>query len=218
MIFITIRQLNEGMPFEWSADGRPVSRHDVVYFADRAPRTQMQSTDLLRVVRAAYPDFTPCAYLNGTERADTFKWMLTERVGNARDVFGYTGPKFLELVMSAHHLLTGRYLSHLPPRSRGVRAAVLALWPFDAGLRRAAGRFLASLVRHPSGLFRRAYFQTVMFVQPVDFLPGGQQNMCDGCPDITIWKDRLVPSCRLGEMTRFGALLASTPRGAPPRR
>ena len=211
MVFITIRQLDADMPFDWSADGRPVARDEVVYFADRrAPA--LVSTDLLRVAREAFPDFTPCAYLNGTERPDTFKWMLTERVGTTRDVLGYAGPKFLELVMTAHHLFTGRYLSHLPPRPRGVRAAVFALAPFDAGLRRAAGRLLASFVRSPLNLFRRAYFQTVMFIQPVDVLPGGEQNMCDGCPDMTIWEGRLVPSCRLGEMTRFGSLLVSTPR------
>jgi len=216
MVFIAIRQLHEGLPFEWQAGGRPIARDDVVYFADRAHAQELQSTDLLRVVRETFPDFAPCAYLNGTARPDTYKWMLTERVGTSREIFGYAGPKFLELVMSAHHLLTGRYLSHLPPRFRGARATILSLWPFDPGLRRAAGRLLASLVRRPSGLFRRAYFQTVMFIQPVDFLPGGEQNMCDGCPDITIWEDRLVWSCRLGELTRFGTFLTSTPRMAPP--
>jgi pyruvate-formate lyase-activating enzyme len=216
MVFIAIRRLNADMPYEWLVDGTPVARDDVVYFADQAPARELQSTDLLEVVRGTFPDFTPCAYLNGTARPDTFKWMLTERVGTRREIFGYAGPKFLELVMAGHHLLTGRYLSHLRPRLRGVRAAILALSPFDPGLRRAAGRLLASLVRRPASLFRRAYFQTVMFIQPVDFLPGGEQNMCDGCPDATIWEDRLVWSCRLGELTRFGTLLASRPRQTTP--
>ena len=69
-------------------------------------------------------------------------------------------------------------------------------------------------MRNPLGLLRPAHFQTVMFIQPVDFLPGGEQDMCDGCPDITIWEDRLVWSCRLGEMTRFGTFLDSVPREA----
>jgi hypothetical protein len=196
--------------------GRPVARDDVVYFADGEHAPELETTDLLRVVRETFPDFAPCAYLNGTVRPDTFKWMLTERVGTRREIFGYAGPKFLELVMAAHHLLTGRYLSHLPPRFPGARATVLALGPFDRGLRRAAKRLLASLVRRPSGLFHRACFQTVSFIQPVDFLPGGEQNMCDGCPDITVWNDRLVWSCRLGELERFGTFLSSAPRTAPP--
>ena len=212
MVFIAIRRLHDGLPFEWLVEGRPVARADLVCFDDRHGDAELASTELLRVVREALPEFAPCAYLGGTVRPDAFKWMLTERVGTRRELLGYAGPKFIELVMSAHHLLTGRYLSHLRPRLRGTRAALLAMAPFDAGLRRAAGRMLASLARRPRGIFERACFQTVMFIQPVDFLPDGQQDMCDGCPDITIWEDRLVPSCRLGEMTRYGTLLASAPR------
>ena len=214
MVFIALRRLHDDLPFEWLADGRPVARDDVVYFADRAPGVELKSTDLLRVAREAFPEFAPCAYLNGTEQADSFRWMLTERVGTTREIYGYTGPRFLELVMTAHHLLTGRYLSHLPPRLAGTRAALLALWPLDSGVRHAAARMLASVARRPLDVFRRACFQTVSFIQPVDFLPGGEQNMCDGCPDATIWNDRLVPSCRLGELTRFGTLLTSAPRKA----
>ncbi len=216
MVFIAVRLLPADLPFDWLVDGKPVARDDVGYGAGRAHAPDLRSTDLLRVVREQFPDFAPCAYLNGTVQPDTCKWMLTERVGTRREIFGYAGPKFLEMVMTAHHFLTGKYLSHLPPRPRGVRAAILALWPFDRGLRRAAGRMLASLVRRPSGLFGRAYFQTVMFIQPVDFLPGGEQNMCDGCPDITIWEDKLVWSCRLGELVRFGTFLTSRPREVPP--
>jgi hypothetical protein len=217
MVFIALRVLHDGMPFEWMAGRRPVAREDVVYFAERAPAEPLRSTDLLAEVRRAIPDFQPCAYLNGTERPDSLKWLLTERIGTRREILGYAGPRFLELVMSGHHLVTGRYLSHLPPRFARSGRWILLLWPLDRGLRRAAARLVRSLARNPLGLLRAAHFQTVMFIQPVDFLPNGAQDMCDGCPDMTIWEDRLVWSCRLGELTRFGTLLTSLPRetGAP---
>jgi hypothetical protein len=216
MVFIAIRVLHEGMPFEWRVGGAPVARENVRYFSDRAPASAepLRSTDLLAEARKAFPGFQPCAYLNGTVRSDSFKWLLTERIGTRRQIFGYAGPKFLELVMTGHHLATGKYLSHLPPRFSRSGKSILLLWPLDRGLRKAAGRLLASLVRNPLGLFRPAHFQTVMFLQPVDFLPGGEQDMCDGCPDATIWEDRVVWSCRLGELTRFGAFLTSVPRDA----
>jgi hypothetical protein len=31
-----------------------------------------------------------------------------------------------------------------------------------------------------------------------------QQNMCDGCPDITVWNGKLVWSCRMEEQLKFG--------------
>lgn len=218
MVFIAIRVLHDEMPFEWMVGGERVAREDVVYFADREPTEPLRSTDLLAEVRKAIPDFKPCAYLNGTVRPDSFKWMLTERIGSKREIFGYAGPRFLELVMTGHHLATGKYLSHLPPRFSRSGKWILLLWLLDRGLRKAAGRLAASLVRRPLDLFRPVHFQTVMFIQPVDFLPSGAQDMCDGCPDITIFEDRLVWSCRLGEMTRFGTFLTSVPRttGTPP--
>ena len=216
MVFIAIRRLHEGLPFDWLAGGRPVARDALACFADRAPARELLSTDLLGVAREAFPGFAPCACLPGTERPVAFKWLMTERVGTTREIYGYGGPRFVELAMTAHHLLTGRYLSHLRPRRRGTRAALLALWPLDAGVRRAAGRMLVATLRRPANAFRRAYFQTVMFIQPVDFLPDGRQDMCDGCPDATIWRDRVVPSCRLGELERFGAFVTSVPRGPTP--
>jgi hypothetical protein len=56
-----------------------------------------------------------------------------------------------------------------------------------------------------------------MVIQPVDFMPNGDQSMCDGCPDITVWKDpqgkdRLVWSCRLEEPMQHGVFLRTVPR------
>ena len=214
MVFITVRVLHEAMPFTWTAGGKRVGRDEVGYFTDGALAAPLRSTDLLAEVRKTVPDFQPCAYLNGTVRADSFKWLLTERIGTPREIFGYAGPKFLELVMTGHHLASGRYLSHVPRRFSRSGKWILLLWPLDRGLRKAAGRLARSLARNPFGLLRPAHYQTVMFVQPVDFLPGGEQDMCDGCPDATVWEDRLVWSCRLDEIARLGGFLASVPRDA----
>jgi hypothetical protein len=43
-----------------------------------------------------------------------------------------------------------------------------------------------------------------MIIQPIDVLPDGRQNMCDGCPDMTVWNGRLAWSCRLEECLHFG--------------
>ena len=51
-----------------------------------------------------------------------------------------------------------------------------------------------------------------MFIQPVDFSEDGTQHMCDGCPDITVYKDKLVYSCRMEEHKKFGTLLKTVPK------
>jgi hypothetical protein len=88
---------------------------------------------------------------------------------------------------------------------------MLLLWPFDRALKRAAG----TMLRNPLNLFKRAHFQTILFIQPVDFMQDGRQSMCDGCPDITVHNNDLVWSCRLEELKSFGTFLRSVEKDVP---
>jgi len=209
MVFICFRHVVPSLPFDWYAGGQKIDWQNISYHSDTDRKVDILSTDVLKVVREYYPDFAPCAYLNGTEKVDSFKWLLTERIGTKKKIYGYAGPKFLELVMVAHHLFKGTYLSYASPRTtRMGRAAMLLLWPFDKGLRKA----LVNMLKNPFRIFKKAHMQTIMFIQPVDFMQDGRQSMCDGCPDITVWNDDLVWSCRLEEQKMFGTFLRSVPK------
>jgi hypothetical protein len=66
-------------------------------------------------------------------------------------------------------------------------------------------------------LFDGLHQQSIMIIQPVDFMQNGSQNMCDGCPDMTIWNGELVWSCRMEELKQFGTWVRTVPKenGAP---
>ncbi len=209
MVFIAFRHVVPKMPFDWYAGGDKVDWQTIMYHSDSERKIDILSTHVLAEVRKKYPDFTPAAYLNGTEKADSFKWLLTQRVGSKGKIYGYLGPKFMELIMAGNHLLNGTYLSYASPKTtRMGRTSMLALWPFDKGVRRVLGRMLAN----PFRFLRRAHMQTVLFIQPVDFMQDGRQSMCDGCPDMTVYNDELVWSCRMEEPKQFGTFLRSVPK------
>jgi hypothetical protein len=213
MVFICFRHVVPEMPFDWYAGGDKVPWNDLWYHSDESREVTIRSNDLVARVREEYPDFAPAAYLNGTKQADSFKWLLTERVGSKDRIYGYVGPKFVELVSAAYHFWNDRYLSYVSPKTtRAGRASMLLLWPFDSKIRRAAANYLGSVLRNPLRLFRRAHLQSIMFIQPVDFLSNGEQSMCDGCPDVTVHEGELVWSCRLEELKQFGTFLRSVPR------
>lgn len=209
MVFIAYRYVIPEMPLDWYAGGQKVEWDKIWYHTDAIRKVDIKSTDVLAKVREKFPEFEPCAYLNGTEAPDSFKWMLTERVGNKNNIFGYVGAKFMELVVSTYHLRTGRYLSYASPKENGLGKSILLLWMFDKGVKRAAKKYLGYLAVNPFRIFKKLHFQSIMFIQPVDFMQDGGQNMCDGCPDITVWNDRLVWSCRLEEPKKFGTFLRS---------
>jgi len=57
--------------------------------------------------------------------------------------------------------------------------------------------------------------QSIVIEQPFDLLANGEQDHCDGCPNKTLWKDRLVSACVLEEYLKYGAPAAAVPKVTP---
>ena len=219
IVFIAIRAAVLESKFDYYAGGKKVDMSPIVYSAPQEEQgLDILSNDVVETIRTKYPDFEPCAYLNGTEKADSFKWLLTGRVGTKKSILGYVGPKFMELAQTLHHLRHGKYLAYTKPGVQKNAKSMLLLGAVDRGLRGVAGKFLRSVFRNPLNLFRKLYLQSVTIIQPADILCNGAMSMCDGCPDITVWNDELVWSCRLEEQLKFGCFVRAVPKGEVPAR
>lgn len=211
MVFILYRAAVPQLPFDWYAGGHKIDIEALHYKSLDHRKIDLKSTDIVSEIRKTQPEFSPSAYLNGTEKPDYFKWLLTGRIGTTEKIYGYVGPKFMEIMQTMHHLGTGRYLAYEKPSLTRKGRSMMLLTPFDAGLRRIGGRYLSSLLANPLRLVKGLHYQSIMIIQPVDFLPNGLQNMCDGCPDMTIWNGELVWSCRLEELKTFGCWVRTVP-------
>ncbi len=211
VVFIAFRTgVIEG-GFDYHVNGEPIDFSTVPYTATDSAKHDIQSTDIADEIRSRFSDFLPAAYLNGTEQPDTFKWLLSGRLGTNGRIYGYVGPRLMELTQAYHHFKTGRYLAYTRPEVLKQGKAMLLLSLFDKSLRKVARRYLASLLANPTRLFRKLYFQSVMIIQPADLYADGRMNMCDGCPDMTVWNDRLVWSCRLEEPETYGDFVQAVP-------
>lgn len=214
VVFITYRAAAlEG--FAYSAGGQPVDMGEIVYSSDTPRRLDITSRDVVTTIKERYPDFRPAAYLNGTEKPDSFKWLLALRVASQSRVHGYLGPKFVEATQAGYHFAKGRYLAYAPSWALGLGRAALIGSAWDPGSRAAARAYLRSLVAHPTSVRDPVHVQAIMVIQPIDVLEDGRQNMCDGCPDMTLHDGRLAWSCRLEELRRFGSFVTSVPKTRP---
>ncbi len=213
IVFIAFRAGVVGGEFDYYVQGKPVDFSAVPYATHEQTPHEIQSTDIVAEIRKQFPDFAPAAYLNGTEQLDTFKWLLAGRLGTREQIYGYVGPRSMELAQTFHHLTSGRYLAYAAPRTLGHGRAMLLLCTLDRNLREVGARWLAAGARRPSRLLEKLHFQSVMIIQPADIDRDGAQNMCDGCPDMTVWNDRLVWSCRLEEPERYGDFVQMVPAG-----
>lgn len=211
MVFILYRAAVPNLPFDWYVGGKKIDMSPLVYSTVEQRKIDLKAQDVIAVIRERFPDFTPCAYLNGTEQPDAFKWLLTGRVGSRGRIYGYVGPKFMEIMQAGHHLLKGRYLAYAEPKLTSLGRTMMLLSLFDHGMRRVLREYLRAGFSDPRKFFDGLHYQSVMIIQPVDFLPNGAQSMCDGCPDITVWNNELVWSCRLEELKYFGTWVRTVP-------
>jgi hypothetical protein len=170
------------------------------------------SIELYDAIKKEFPDFESAAYLNGTADPTSIKWLLTTRLGNKREILGYLGPKFAQLVQIFHHFKWGKYLAYPKRWVLETGRSLLLLFPLDATLRKA----LLNFIKNPIHLFRKVYLQSIMFIQPIDMMPDGSPNMCDSCPDVSLWNGQLVWSCRLEEPLKFGCFVRAVPRQKSP--
>lgn len=212
MVFILFRTVSPSDEFDYFAGSTRLDTGVMPYTTTIPSDRDLTSQDVAREIRKVHPEFSPCAYLNGSEDPSSLKWLMAGRIGTRGKIYGYVGPKFMELAQGFHHLKSGRYLAYSHPRvNRRVRSMLL-LSPLDHGLRGTASAYLRNIITHPQRIFGRLRYQSVMIIQPVDIMEDGRQNMCDSCPDMTLWNGRLVWSCRMEELNLFGCWVHCVPR------
>jgi len=120
-------------------------------------------------------------------------------------MYGSIGPKTMELAQAGHHFFKGRYLAYL--NQSNVGGKVFWLSAIDANVRAAYRRYLGDLLRHPQRVFDSVYIQSIGIIQGPDIMPDGTADMCDSCPDMTVWNGDLINSCRMDEYRLFGGFV-----------
>jgi pyruvate-formate lyase-activating enzyme len=209
VVFITYRaaKLDE---FDYFVGDKPAPMKQLVYTTEEQRNTDITARDVVARLRKQDPRYEACAYLNGTVDPESFKWLLAMRIGTPKRVHGWMGAKAMELSQTAYHLRTGRYLSYAPASAlEAGRSLLLSGWAIDPTVRRASLDWARSVARRPLDLLDTQHMQAVVCIQPIDLMEDGRDNMCDGCPDMTLHEGKLVWSCRLEEWREFGQPLTA---------
>lgn len=196
-------------------DGSRADDDKTIYNLDseRPFTTHLTADDVVTELRKDDPNFWPCAYLNGTQDPQSIKWLVTARIGPPGKTLGYVGPKTFEVIQSVHHLFNDKYLAYTPVEQLRGAKKMLVMGLLDHGMKGIARNAFRYWMQKPlRAITEPLHFQTVLIIQPIDFLPDGRTNMCDGCPDMTVWGDELVWSCRMDEQERYGGNLRAVPR------
>lgn len=214
MVFILFRAPNLIGEFDYYVNGRKVDLDAAYKETAWGGQRAVYAPEVIARIREADPLYRPAAYLNGTANPDSLKWLLATRLVVGGETMGYLSPRIMELVQTFTHYRTGRYLAYPAPRDT-ARGKLLALVGglVDRDMRRMFGRILKTSVTRPTSILRKGHLQSITIIQPVNLEADGRQDMCDGCPDMTVHDGKLVWSCRLEELKRYGAFAEAVPRG-----
>ena len=211
LTLIAVRMINPNWPFDFYVGNTKVDISSMAYHS-AADYAKIRTSDILSQVRKVIPNFKLCAHLGGTALPHSPKWTLGCRVGTAHETFGSMGPKSMEVLQNFHHFFKGTYLAYTKPsvNQRGRLLHLLGL--FDPEVRKSFKKYFLAVLKNPRLLFKKIYAQSINILQPIDILPNGEPDTCDGCPNKTIWKDRLVSACQLDDYLGYGAPLKPVPR------
>jgi hypothetical protein len=188
------------------AGGRRLAPELLPGLAPDAAAVGLTTDDLLERIQSRFPAIAPSGYLNGCAYPETNKYLVAVLAASRRELFGSLGPKSMEIIQTAIHLVRGRYAA-LTKRTK-VGRKVFALAAFDREVRRALRRYLRSSVARPWRAFDPIYIQSIALEQPLEIIDG-EANVCDDCINMMVYRGRLIPSCRVEEYRAFGSAITA---------
>ena len=204
LTIITLRGglLREGVEFFSNGQKVELSKKDLGYMSNTdISSSYIKSHDVFRLLKTHFKEYAASAYLGGTQGHTSIKWLIGVALCSSNRIVGSIGPAGMELVQSGHHWFKGNYsVGGKAPITRSVFLLALV----DKDVRKV---FLKFLLR-PWLFFRKFYGVSLSIIQPPDILPNGNIEMCDSCPDLTLYKGELINSCRLDEVRLHGGLIS----------
>ena len=213
IVFILYREPSMVSDFAFFANGSKLDIGTAYDNTDFGGNKILKTQHMVDQIRLSDKAYQPNAYLNGTTDPQSLKWTLALRYGTTTKGFGYAGANFMKITQHFSHLFRGRWLSYSSPKILGMgRLALLAFSLFDQGTAQAGWNYLKWVAMNPLRLFRKVVMQTYAIIQPLDVMEDGQMNMCDGCPDMTVYKGKLYWSCRLEEIKENGTFVHAVPQ------
>ena len=214
VVFILYRSPSLTGDFDFYANGQQITEHE--HYDDSAwgGDSLVKARHVVAKLREVDPDFEPSAYLGGTVDPEATKWLIAARMASKNKGFGYVSPRYMEYLQIGHHLFKGTWLSYSTPKllQRG-RSTTAIFSLLDKGMRKIGKRYLGAMGNHELSIKDKMHMQTFTIIQPVDLLPDGRANMCDGCPDMTVHDGKLYWSCRLEEIKSYGCFMHAVPKG-----
>lgn len=206
LVFITYRTATTEDNIATDKADQQIDMSKLSYTRETFTEKFVNGPEVYDIIKKNFPDYEAAGYLGGSIRHDSYKWLIAAMVGSKHQMYGSVGKRTMEVAQAGHHWFTGRYLAYLSTAKIGGKIFLLSPW--DKVLRQAWKKRAKEVLTHPWRLFDAIYTQSIGIIQAPDLQPDGRADMCDSCPDITIYDGKFVNSCRMDEYRLFGGFVS----------
>ena len=207
-VLIPVRTAHPDDPWDYYAGDERIKINQTPYASKQCYRN-LTAIDICNEIWSVHPDYQFHSYIGGTILPDSPKWLFGTHIGSSKKLFGNLGPKSAEIIQNVHHFFARKFLSFTSPQLNRKARLLFAFGAVDGSMRRALKKRFFTLLRHPLTLFEKISLQNIIVMQPHDYLPNGEQDECDGCPNKTFWNGRLVSECRKEDYLLYGRPLTT---------
>lgn len=205
LVFITYRTATTKNTVATDLGDHEVELGKLSYATETFEEKFVTSPEVAEIIHENFPAYQPSAYLGGTIKHDSYKWLIGALIGTKNVHYGSVGKQTMEVAQVGHHIFTGTYLAYITQSNIGAKIFWMSL--FDKNVRQAFKSWLGTVARKPWYLFKGVRIQSIGIIQAPDILPDGRADMCDSCPDITIYDGKFINSCRMDEYRLFGGFV-----------
>ena len=216
-LLIPVRAAHESDPWDYYAGAQKIAIEKSPYISEKSYE-HLTALDICRQIWKLYPHYHFHSYLGGTVLADAPKWLFGTHVGSGKRLYGNLGPKAAEVLQNGYHIFAGKYLSFTSPKINGRARLIFPFMLIDKGVRKLIKRRFLTALKNPLVMFEKLSIQNIIVMQPHDYLPNGEQDECDGCPNKTYWNGRLVSECRKEDYLIHGRPIITVRKEKPMRR
>jgi hypothetical protein len=164
-------------------------------------------SDVRSSLEKSFPDMRYCAFLGSELENADIKWLWSFGVYFNEKIIGYCDKKMIEGMQMFYHLKKDRYF-FIPKRKEFALSFfdLMFFTFFSSSARDIIKKIFFEKIRNPKSILKKPWIKIIMMLRPPRWIDG-KRDFCDACPDATLYNGKLVPSCGLEEVKRFGRTL-----------
>ncbi|OGD98660.1 hypothetical protein A3A49_01480 [Candidatus Curtissbacteria bacterium RIFCSPLOWO2_01_FULL_38_11b] len=167
---------------------------DVLFSKDQEEniKNYISLSSLVNLIKKSYA-VEPCAYLGQTLIKQNPSWLFFAPILLGTKTIGYADNKTIEKL---HLKSQSNSWDSFPAGKNGqnlIKSISLLSLPTAQNIFKG---YLGNILKNPKSLLTNPNCQTIIIINTPTLTNRGW-NLCDGCPDAILYKNKLVPSCLL---------------------